>query len=447
MMNHRFFTYFPLWLVLVAGLLLHACTDGLEEPGDKVPGTEEQGTFRLAYRVGGTDIAVQTRADGETTTPAMTQEDGWNDGWNENVVDSLAIFVIDKDGNIKGRISGLTKDKDDLSEQKEFTKEDLGLNQGETLVAGDRIYMIANYTEATSDESNGSAKEEETDTESGNTKTFHTSTTLADLQTIVNSAELVPNKQQEDFLMDGFVTLTAEHLSGTTATVELRRAAAKIRIYFENDYLLTADDLQKYIVKAKLVYYAPTSLMLKEAESDFDTETYPDRVEPERMGAIDDQYLTYTDEDKNRTYIVFYSYSNNWYDKSKFHYTEGTNGKAGTWKIDDFTKEAPVLRTRQTFVTIYAPYWPKGAPETIHTDNHYYYRVPMNYSLPSNNDQVSFTDDEIADIKHLYCLQRNHIYTIKASIDRAGSKTEDGALILPVTIENLKDGGEYHYEY
>lgn len=437
MMNHRFFTYFPLWLVLAAGLLFHACTDGPEEPGATMPGTEEQGVFRLAYRVGGTDIAVQTRADGETTTPGTSQEDGWDGDWHENDVNRLAISVIDgsADGGqqIRGRVLNVPKESGSLPT--EFTEEELGLEQDETLAVGDRIYMIANYTEATAT--------------TDDAKTFHTSTTLDDLQTIVNGAELVPNKQQTDFLMDGFVTLTDEHLSGKEkATVPLRRAAAKIRIYFENNYLQTADHLKKYIVRAKLVYYAPTSLMLEEAESDFDTETYPDRVEPKRMGNIkDNDYLTYTETMENgttRTYIVFYSYSNNWYDKSKFDYDE-TNRY---WTVTDFTKEAPVLRTRQTYVTIYAPYVEGGGTPTENNENdHYYYRVPMNNSFYAKNDQVGFTDNEIAEIKNLYCLQRNHIYTIKANIDRKGSDNEDGALILPVTIENLKDGGEYHYEY
>ena len=127
--------------------------------------------------------------------------------------------------------------------------------------------------------------------------------------------------------------------------------------------------------------------------------------------------------------VVFYSYPNDWFDEDKL------GGKTGAWTITDLMKEDPIVTDRQTYILLKAPYEGKD----------YYYKVPVNYATYEKNDAVSFTDDELKEIRDLYRMKRNYIYDVTVKIDREGGPVTDPVTpAFYVLINDWIQGGDYN---
>ena len=266
--------------------------------------------------------------------------------------------------------------------------------KGGEIQAGDVVYLIANHP---SPESLSSIK------------------TLFDLQK-AEVTGLRGYKKQSSFVMDGNIPVTDNMINGkeiTIGIIPLRRAAVKIRLSFSGDSRVKDWTNVKY----RFYHYATKSTVLAldtEGENaylnDLELAVHPviqanEENESAYMKSVDDDTENlYGDEVGNKR-LVLYSYANNWHD--------------GDTSDDRPYQEAPIDENKETYILLYAPYTENG--ETVYS----YYKIPVNYRLPENND-----DDNIEpeDYLYLYRLQRNHLYDITVTIDRAGGTESEPAL-------------------
>lgn len=343
-----------------------------------------QGRVILSYSVGNQS---QSRATTET-------EAGWDGEWNENKVTRLDLFIFRGNGNqLVTHLTNTDISYNDADETysnvtetlaDDWVIDDLSPND---IQAGDQIYLIAN------NESVGDIN------------------TLAGLQEAFLD-ELTCNAKQNSFVMVGSgddVTITRSG-NDVTISVDLIRVAAKIRLSFTNTSLTD--------VSYRFVNYASTSALLEESEATY-LASQTLSVFPLGDGL---QAITLNDEnlyiDNSTQKLVLYSYANDWYEEGEDYTNEDVNNE--TMSDDQIYKEEPINEEKQTYILLRAPYDGK----------YYYYKVPVNYRLPENNDAVDIDKDSY---KHLYRLQRNYIYDITVSIDRPGGP-EYEPIELPLNI-------------
>ena len=206
--------------------------------------------------------------------------------------------------------------------------------------------------------------------------------------------------KQEVFLMDGYKKIADGDLSGNQIAIDLKRAAAKIRLTFNSDS--QAD--WKNTIGYSFRQYATKSTVLDLGEESYledpSLATYPEDDGKGNVHTVTANDL-YTDNN-DKTYLVLYSYANDWFDDQK-----------------DVHEEEPINDEKQTYIMLKAPYEGKE----------YYYKIPVNYRLPDFNDDIEIDPEKY---KHLYRLQRNYIYDITVSIDHAG-----GTYLEPEEVSNL----------
>lgn len=327
--------------------------------------------------------ALQTRVDNTNT------EAGWNGDWNENRVERVDVFLFNEDGNLYKHIEkeGLNEDATD------YKTLDSGLTYAELTTGTYTYYMVANCASLA-----------------------NFSSTLTDLQ-----KEITPNimcsKQQSSFVMDGQGTLTNDETTKTAIlTFDLSRAAVKIRVSVVNTSNASIINSCAY----RLFNYVETGTSVLAAQEKYGENTR--KSMDQDMEAVD--ALIY-----NSNKVVFYSYPNDWFDTSKL------GGSDGAWEIKDFVKEDPIVTDRQTYILLKAPYEGKD----------YYYKVPVNYATYEKNDAVSFTDDELKEIRDLYRMKRNYIYDVTVKIDREGGPVTDPVTpAFYVLINDWIQGGDYN---
>ena len=251
------------------------------------------------------------------------------------------------------------------------------------------VYLIANHTGTTN---------------------LSSISTLSGLQA-VTVTDLVCNKKQETFVMDGKIPVTSEMISDasniTLGVIPLKRAAAKIRVKF--------DSQTEWSDVSYRFYHYVTSAQLLEPERETEDaylaamQTLP--IFPEENEVMATVNVTSTDADNNyyedEKQLVLYSYANNWFDENKW---------------EDVNQVDPIVSQKQTYLLLYAPY----------DGERYYYKVPVNKTLPDNFDDVNLAPD---DYKHLYRLQRNYIYDITVNIDRPGGTELDPGKLVNLTYE------------
>lgn len=353
------------------------------QDNDATPqGTE--GKVRLAFRV---VDALQTRAETETET-------GWNNGWNENKIERVDVFLFDGGGNLYNHI-GKSVSVDNATAYQELESE---LTYAELTNGSYTYYMVANCASLA-----------------------NFSGTLTDLQNVMIGTSLTCNNKQDSFVMDGQGTLTNDETTKTvTLTFDLSRAAVKIRVSVVNTSNASIINSCAY----RLFNYVETGTSVLAAQEKYGENTR--KSMDQDMEAVDALIYKSNNEEK----VVFYSYPNDWFDTSKL------GGSDGVWEIKDFVKEDPIVTDRQTYILLKAPYEGK---------EYYYYKVPVNYATYEKNDAVSFTDDELKEIRDLYRMKRNYIYDVTVKIDREGGPVTDPVTpAFYVLINDWIQGGDYN---
>lgn len=335
------------------------------------------GKVRLAFRV---VDAVQTRA---------TTEAGWDDGWNENKVERVDVFLFNEDGSLYKHIEPSVS-VDDAKEYQELESE---LTYAELTNGSYTYYMVANC---------------------GSLAGF--SGTLTELKE-KTTPDITCSEQQSSFVMDGQGTLTNNATDKTaTLTFDLSRAAAKIRVSVVNTSNTSIINSCAY----RLFNYVETGTSVLAAQEKYGATTRKSMVQD--MEA--ENALIYNSEK-----VVFYSYPNDWFDTSKL------DGSDGAWTIKNFVTEDPIETKIQTYILLRAPF----------NGTDYYYKVPVNKTIYEGNDAVSFTDAQLKEIRDLYRIKRNYIYDVTVTIDREGGPVTDPVTpAFYVFINDWIQGGDYN---
>jgi len=358
------------------------------------------GQLRITYKIAGTS----------TTRASFGEEPGLT-GWNENKIVRVDLFVFTTSGAFHKHIEDAANDNEPPLSNKDdgsYTTLTTDALTYEEVHDGDYIYyMVANCEQLASVDK----------------------PTLSELQAMmINSPFIAYNTTQTRFVMDGKGEVDI-HGDNITLSFGLKRAAAKIR-------LTVLDEDDKDITEQcsfRLHNYVPQKawvLAREEREADeaddvnafYDLSVVETDIQRESMSTAT-EYHSLLNRDNQ---VVFYSYPNDWFDESKAHLANGA------WTIDDYTTADPILRDRQTYILLEAPY--DGVD--------YHYEIPVNLSTYENNDAASFTGAQYKEIRDLYRLQRNHIYDITAKIDRRG-----GGLDLTCNVLEWDNGGSIDISY
>lgn len=376
--------YLLLSMLMICGMLA-SCTE--ETPLNSTSDNSGSGKVILSYSVG---KSIQSRADTDA---------GWTDFY-ENKVTRLDLYIFRNNGELFKHIpnTSIEYDADETyNNETETTADDWEIEglDPEDINDNNQIYLIANCDAAANIE------------------------TLSGLQDEVLNG-LVCNAKQDKFVMVGAgddVTIASEG-NDIIISVNLVRVAAKICLSFASTTNWTD-------VSYRFVHHATTSALLKESEANhLANQTLSTSPSEDGLTEITDQTENlYKDEGTQK--LVLYSYANDWYKEGKSYENPDVNG--GTNMDDDqIYKQEPIDETKQTYILLRAPY----------NGNYYYYKVPVNYRLPINNDEVFDTEEEWEAFKesyrHLYQLQRNYIYNITVTIDREGGTEYD-----PIEVDAL----------
>ena len=311
----------------------------------------------LEYKVGGS--ATETRA----ATRAETEVG--NESLNENLINRLDLFVFKTDGlrvkhvtfeDVKGSPTTEYKHKELTS--KELTRSD---------IEGNDLYLVANLDKW------------------GNINN------LNDLKeaTINQATAFKHNEKQSAFVMDAKM-LNREVVTGKIhLKFNLKRALAKIRLSVQDASGKTVTPT-KYA--CQLIHYAADGSILAEGTST--------NIALNSDAAASDKVTTpVVTQDKK---AVFYSYANNWIDKTKNPYAE-----------------EPIIAEKQTYILLKAKYNGKD----------YFYKVPVNKRLYEGNDAAT---KDWSLYEPLYRLDRNTIYDVTAKVDREGGDTPENPATLYV---------------
>lgn len=379
--------YLLISLPAICGLF-SSCTDDMQSGIS----AEGKGKVTLTYSISG-------------ITPSRAEAGVNGDNWNENQINRLDLFIFPVDG---GDMIHEVYEPRIESSQDETTYHTwtFGMNElsPEGISENDDIYLVANWTK-----------------EAANSVTSE-----QDLQGDYVQ-NLTCNAKQTSFLMDGKGTLTR---SGNDATirVELKRALAKIRLSVTNE------DPNASSYEYQFVNYAPNSAVLEEGETDF-LASANFKLESTTSAAEDE--MTSLDRAGNiyEGKLVLYSYANDWY-KPNPNTEPNPDINGGTIVDgDQIYTEAPIDEVKQTYILLKAPFNGKD----------WYYKVPVNYQLPEDNDDINI---DAGTYKDLYCLKRNHIYDIAVTIDREGGSRIDPGTLVNLTYSIMPwDGEEITVDY
>lgn len=364
-------------LLSAVGMLLSACT---EDTSFVQSDEDEAGRVILSYSVTG-------------NTLSRAPEPGWNEGWNENEVDRLDLFLFRNQTLIKHYGANIQETENKNANQnadEELNYHDWSIPASELspneIQSGDVVYLIANCSVVMLN---------------GESKNLAEITSLTDLQA-ASIGILSCNKKQENFVMTGTTVVGEKVGNDVEIKVDLFRAAAKIRLSFSDASQSDWSDGIAY----RLVQYTQSSALLQESDETYlstvQLSTYPSKNVEEESVDINTTENYYAPNKQ----LVLYSYVNNWYQQK---------GE------DELYGEIPIDKNKQTYIILYAPYGNDGKK--------YYYKVPINYQLPEDNDAI--TPDE--SYKDLYRLQRNYLYDITVTIDRKG-----GSERKPIEVQNLE---------
>lgn len=355
--------YFAMCAIALLGLANTSCMS------DDIDGTPScDYSVVLEYKVGGS--ATETRA-------AVTRaEEVGNGNLNENLINRLDLFVFKPDGSRVKQVTFESTDVKGSSPTTEYRHKELTSNElTRSDIDGNKLYLVANL------------------------ENWGNINNLADLQkATINQAAFQHNQKQDAFVMDAKM-LEREVTAGKIhLKFQLKRALAKIRLNVKDANGNTVDPTE---YACQLIHYAADGSILAE-------------------GTCDDNKLAKaaavaTPDLKVEGKAVFYSYANNWIDKSK-----------------DPKAEEPIDVNKQTYILLKAQY----------NGNYYFYKVPVNKRLYESNDAATI---DWANYEPLYRLDRNTIYDVTAKVDREGGSDPENPAELKVlpTVLPWETGAEY----
>lgn len=347
--------YFAMCAIALLGLANTSC---MSDDMDGTPSCDYD--VVLEYKVGGS--ATETRA---AVTRAETTEVG-NEDLNENKINRLDLFVFDATGNLVKRLPLTDVQGSPTKDYQHKKLESKQLKRSE--ITGNTLYLVANLDNISE------------------------ITTLDELKaaTINKAATFNPKAKQTSFVMDAKMEETKQIVNGTIhIKFQLKRALAKIRLNVK-DASGTAIDPANYA--CQLVNYAADGSIIEEGTCDDNKLA--------TAAAVAKPDLTVNGK------AVFYSYANNWIDKSK-----------------DPKAEEPIDVKKQTYILLKAKY----------NGNYYFYKVPVNKRLYEKNDEATADGKpNWANYEPLYRLDRNTIYDVTAKVDREGGGTPENPATLYV---------------
>ncbi len=334
-----------------------------------VPVSKGDGQVKIVYKVAGTSLS---------RAPELGWGDEDKDGtdeWHENIINRIDLFVFHNNENkiLFKHISSTGSLGVNAESEQTFTQNELTYND---VTTGDYIYyMVVNCEFDDNDIVEG---------------TF----TLDDLK-----AEITPvltfNGKQTSFAMDGKIEGAPVPVDNVvTLSFELNRAAAKIRVS------VVDKDGKSIMGQCKFRlhnYILNGTSVLAEAESNiYGDGGWQTRV-PESAN------LAWNGVLRKDNQAVFYSYPNDWFDEELL-IKEGEH-QGEFIEEDTYAKDDLIDETKQTYIMV--------------TYENNAYKVPVNFSISSDNDKTSFTADYIeTEIRDKYYrIKRNHIYDITATID------------------------------
>ena len=361
--------YFAMCAIALLGLANTSC---MSDDMDGTPSCDYD--VVLEYKVGGS--ATETRA--AVTRAGETTEDG-SDDLNENLINRLDLFVFTATtGNLVKSLS-LTDASVQGSPTTDYKHKQLESTQlKRSDITGNTLYLVANL-----------------DNISG-------ITTLDGLKaaTINKANSFNHNAEQTSFVMDAKME-SKETVNGMIhIKFQLKRALAKIRLSVK-DANGNAVDPTEY--DCQLVNYAADGSIIEE-------------------GICADNKLTKaaavaTPNLKVEGKAVFYSYANNWIDKTKNPYAE-----------------EPIDVSKQTYILLKAKF----------NNKDYFYKVPVNKRLFEDNDAETI---DWTKYEPLYRLDRNTIYDVTAKVDREGGSDPEHPAELKVlpTVLPWETGAEYTF--
>lgn len=350
-----------------------ACSD--ETVPQLVP--DGGGQLRIAYKIAGVSMS-------------RVPEDGWDNGWNENKVTRIDLFVFNNDADktlFKHVSSTEIPEFEEVEKaQTEQTFEQDKLTYNDIVSGSYTYYMVANCPSL--DGIN------------------ETDFTLDDLKEKL-TPNLTFNQPQTSFAMDGMIENTPSPTDNTiTLSFKLERAAAKIRlsVFGVNDESIIDEcsfRLHNYVSDGTYVLTESEKYCINTSQLHQDMPQYQDWNSTST--------LKYHDTEENIDKAIFYSYPNDWFDESLLN-------EDGTFIAEDgdtYAKDDLIDEARQTYIVVE---YKKNT-----------YKVPVNFSIANDNDRTFANDEEeIAYIKEIrdkyYRIKRNHIYDIKATIDVEANK-------------------------
>ena len=362
----------------LVGIGIVSCSqDNISQP---VP--DGGGQLRIAYKIAGVSMSRAT-------------DDGWNEGWNENEIDRIDLFVFDENNKCVHHIVEENIDVTDAQQEDSYTNfkkngtlTELTYEEVEENWDNYSYYMVANCSSLKDININ------------------ETDFTFDDLKEKL-TPDLVFNQPQTSFAMDGMIENTPSPTDNTiTLSFKLERAAAKIRlsVFGVNDESIIDEcsfRLHNYVSYGTYVLTESEKYCINTGQLHQDMPQYQDWNSP--------SILKYHDTEENIDKAIFYSYPNDWFDESLLN-------EDGTFIAEDgdtYAKDDLIDEARQTYIVVE---YKKNT-----------YKVPVNFSIANDNDRTFANDEEeIAYIKEIrdkyYRIKRNHIYDIKATIDVEANK-------------------------
>ena len=354
--------YFAMCAIALLGLANTSC---MSDDIESTPSCDFK--VVLDYKVGSS--TTETRA-------ALTRADEVGKAeLNENQINRLDLFIFKKNGSC---VKQVTFDGADVqgSPTTEYKQKEL-TELTRSAIDGNDLYLVANLSKW------------------GNINN------LNDLKiATINQAAFQHNQKQDAFVMDAKM-LEREVTAGKIhLKFQLKRALAKIRLNVKEANGNTVDPTE---YACQLIHYAADGSILAE-------------------GTCDDNKLAKaaavaTPDLKVEGKAVFYSYANNWIDKSK-----------------DPKVEEPIDVNKQTYILLKAKY----------NNKDYFYKVPVNKRLYESNDAATI---DWANYEPLYRLDRNTIYDVTAKVDREGGSDPEHPAELKVipTVLPWETGAEYTF--
>lgn len=358
--------YFAMCAIALLGLANTSC---MSDDIESTPSCDFK--VVLDYKVGSS--TTETRA-------ALTRADEVGKAeLNENQINRLDLFIFKKDGSCVKQVTfdgadvqGSPTTEYKQKELTELTRSDIDDND---------LYLVANLSKW------------------GNINS------LKDLKTAtINQAAFQHNQTQDAFVMDAKM-LEKEVTAGKIhLKFQLKRALAKIRLNVKD---ANGNPVAPTEYACQLVNYAADGSIIEE-------------------GICADNKLTKaaavaTPNLKVEGKAVFYSYANNWINKSK-----------------DPKAEEPIDVNKQTYILLKAQY----------NNKDYFYKVPVNKRLYEDNDEATADGKpNWANYEPLYRLDRNTIYDVTATVDREGGGTIENPAELKVvpTVKPWDDGANYNF--